>query len=56
MIDILVVIKFPDSKKSAYAIKKEKKLLWFFLSGKFRNFSEPKEKHQVHLFVNIAEF
>ena len=55
MIDILVVIKFPDSKERL-RYKKGKKLSWFFVSGKFRNFLEPKEKHQVHLIVNIAEF
>ena len=50
MIDVFVVIKMPDYKKSAYAIKKGKKLLWFFRLGKFLEILElldPKEKHGV---------
>ena len=45
MIDVFVVIKIPDYKKSAYAIKKRKNLLWFFRLGKILELLDPKEKH-----------
>ena len=38
MIDILVVIKLPDSKKSAYAIKKEKSCSGILSWENFGNF------------------
>ena len=39
MINVFVVIKIPDYKKSAYAIKKRKKVVAVFSSGeKFWNF------------------
>ena len=51
MIDVFAVIKIPDYKKSAYAIKKRKSCCGFFRLGKILEILElldPKEKQYAY--------